>query len=88
VHFARHAEGLRIDELIDKPPALDGPIFVEHHGGHVLHVVVERVTEGDHLDERREQHEEQRHRIAQHDNELLVENGTEAAEGHSHDSVT
>jgi hypothetical protein len=30
----------------------------------VFHVVVERIAEGDHLDERREEHEEQRERIA------------------------
>ena len=46
----------------------------------VFDVVVEGVTKGDHLDQRREEHEEQRERIPQHREEFLVENGVEAAE--------
>ena len=46
-----------------------------------LHVVVERVAERDHLDERRKEHEEERHRIAQDGDEFLEEDGVEAAEG-------
>ena len=71
-------------QLIDEAAAFDGAVLVEHDGGHVFHVVVERVAEGDHLDERREEHEEERERIAQHHDEFLVENGAVTAEGGFH----
>jgi hypothetical protein len=40
-----------------------------------------RVTEGDDLDERREEHEEQSRRVAENDCEFLEQDGDEAAKG-------
>ena len=79
--FADDPECLRVDEAIEELPALDGAILIQDRHRHVLHVVIERVTERDHLDERREEHEEQRHRIAQDRDEFLEEDRVEAAEG-------
>src|SRR5438874_7237942 len=45
----------------------------------MLHIGVERVTERDHLDKRREKHEEERHRITPDDDEFFKENCAEAA---------
>ena len=61
--------------------ALHRPVLVENDHRHVLDVVVERVAESDHLNERREEHEEERHRVAQDDDELLEKDGAEAAKG-------
>ena len=47
----------------------------------MLDVVVERVTERDHFDERREEHEEERHRIAPNADELFEQDRAQAAEG-------
>ena len=70
--FAHDAEGLRVHESVDELAALHRAVLVQHHHRHVLHVGVQRVAEGDHLDQRRKEHEEQRQRIAQHDDEFLV----------------
>src|SRR5205823_13839433 len=59
-------------------------VLIQHHHRHVFHVVVERITKRDHFDERREEHEEQRQRIAQHHEKFLVKNGVEAAKGKFH----
>ncbi len=80
LHFPDNAEGLGVDETIEELTALDGAVFVQDDHGHVAHVVVERVAERDHLDERREEHEEEGHRIAQDADEFLEEDGVEAAE--------
>ena len=66
-HFPDDAKRLGVDEAIEELAALDGAIFVQDDHRHVLDVVIERVAERDHLDERREEHEEERHRIAQDD---------------------
>ncbi len=81
LHFADHAKGFGVDETIDELTALDGAVLIQDDHGHVAHVVIECVAEGDHLDERREEHEEEGHRIAQDADEFLEEDGVEAAEG-------
>ncbi len=81
---ADDAECLGVDEAIDELPALDRAVFVQDDHGHVFDVVIERVAERDHLDQRREEHEEKRERIAQDADEFLEENGAEAAEGALH----
>ena len=80
LHFADDAKCFRVHEAVDELPAFDGAIFVQDHHRHVFHVVIERVTERDHFDERRKKHEEQRHRIAPDDDEFLEQDGAEAAE--------
>ena len=45
----------------------------------MFHVVIERVAERDHLDQRREKEEKESQRIAPDDNELLEEYCAEAA---------
>jgi len=82
--FAHHSKGLRIDELIDELPALGRAVLIEHQGGHMLHVGIERISERNHFHDRREEHEEQRQRITQDDQELLVENRRKTAEGCFH----
>src|SRR6267378_3465711 len=47
-------------------------------------VGVQGVAEGDHLNQRREQHEEERERIAQDDQEFFVEDGRKAPKGRFH----
>ena len=84
LHFADDAKGLRIDESIDELAAFHSAVLIQHDHRHVFHVVVERVAEGDHFDERREKHEKQSQRIAQHHEEFLVKNGVEAAKGSGH----
>ena len=79
--FADDPERLGVNEAIEKLPALDGAIFVQDRHRHVLDVVIERVTERDHLDERRKKHEEKRHRIAQDGDEFLEQDRVETAEG-------
>jgi hypothetical protein len=80
LHLADNAESLRVYEAIDELATLDRAIFVQNDHGHVFHIGVERITEGDHLDQRREKHEEQRHRVAPDDDEFLKENCAETAE--------
>lgn len=60
-------------------PALDRAIFIEDDQAHVFDVVIERVTECDHLDQRRKEHEKKRERIAQDGDEFLEENCAEPA---------
>ena len=67
--------------------ALDGAVFIENHHRHVLDVIIERITKRDHLDQRREEHEEQGHRIAPDDDEFLEEDGAEATERAFHDGA-
>src|SRR6266571_7091218 len=73
LHFADNAKCFGVNEAIEELPAFDGAIFVQDRHPHVFDVVVERVTERDHLDERRKKHEKKRHRIAQDDDEFLEE---------------
>jgi hypothetical protein len=54
----------------------------------VLHVGVEGEAEGDDLDQRREEHEEQGRRIPEHHDELLVEHRPEALEHAFHEMAT
>src|SRR5438034_1397188 len=75
---------LRVDKTVDDLPALHGAVLVEHDHRHVLHVVVQRIAEGDHFDQWRKEHEEERQRIAQHDVKFLVENGGETAKRRLH----
>src|SRR5438552_9432815 len=80
LHCADDPERLCVNKPIEKLPALDRAIFIQDHQTHMLDVVIERVTERDHLNQRREKHEEKSHRIAPDDNEFLKQDGTEAAE--------
>src|SRR5438309_9202534 len=75
-----NAKRFRVHKTIDELPALDRAIFIVNDRRHVLHVGVERVAERDHFHERREKHEEQRHRIARDADELLEQDGRETAE--------
>src|SRR6202011_45334 len=81
LHFADDAKCLRVHEPIDELPALDRAIFIENDERHVLHVGVERVAKCDHLHQRREKHEKQRHRITPNDDEFLEQNCSESTEG-------
>src|SRR5262249_22806734 len=78
-HFADNAKALCVNEAVDQLTALDRTIFVENKHRHVLHVVIERIAERNHLDQRREKKEEQRQRIAPDDDELLKQNCGKAA---------
>src|SRR4051812_17670242 len=77
--FADDAECLRVDEAIEELTALDGAILIQDRERHMLNVVIERVTERDHFDERREEHEEQRHRVAKDRDEFLEQDRVQAA---------
>ena len=79
-HFPNDAKCFGVDEAVEQLPALHGAIFIEDDHRHVFDVVIERVAERDHLDERREKHEEERHRVAQDDDEFLEKNSAKAAE--------
>lgn len=89
-HFAQalsvmhDAKRLRVFKTVDQLPRLDGFTLVENNRRHVLDVIIQRVAERDHFDEQREKHEENRDRIAQHHDELLVKNGGESSEGRFH----
>src|ERR1044072_5916874 len=74
------AEGFRVNEAIEELSALDSSDLVQYDHCHVLDVVIERITKRDHLDQRWEKHEEQGHRIAPDDDELLEQDGAEATE--------
>src|SRR5213075_2580625 len=80
LNFTDDAKRFRVYEAIEELPALDGAILVQDHHRHVLHVIIERITERDHLDERRKKHEEQRHRIAQDRDEFLEQDRVQSAE--------
>ena len=71
LHFADYAKALRVNEAIDQQTALDRAIFIENKHCHVFHVVVERIAERDHLDQRREKEEKESQRIAPDDDEFL-----------------
>jgi hypothetical protein len=81
LHFADDPKRLRVNEAIDKLPALDGAILIQDHRGHVFHVVVERVTKRDHFDQWREEHEKERQRIPDDRDEFLEQDGAKASEG-------
>ena len=81
LHFANDAERLRVNEAIDELTALDRAILVKDDERHVFHVGVERVTKRDHFHQRREKHEEQRHRVAPDDDEFLEQDSAETAKG-------
>src|SRR2546427_677278 len=80
LRMANDAKGLRVDKFIDQAAAFHGAVFIENDCGHVLHIIVEGISESDHFDERREKHEKQRHRVTQHDDEFLIKNGGITAE--------
>src|SRR3954470_9222013 len=79
LYFADDAESFGVDEAIDQLATFHRSIFVQDDHRHMFHVRIEGVSEGDHLHERREEHEEQSHGIAPDDDEFLEENGTESA---------
>ena len=54
LHFADYAKALGVNKLIYQLATLDRAIFIENKHRHVLHIVVERIAERDHLDQRRE----------------------------------
>src|SRR5205807_242307 len=74
LRFADYAKALGVNEAIYQLAALDRAIFIENKHRHVLHVVVERIAERDHLDQRREKEKKQSQRIAPDDDELLEQN--------------
>src|SRR5207244_6933703 len=74
VHLAYHAKGLRVHEAIDQQPALDAAIFIQNKHRHVFDVVIQRIAERDHLDQRRQEKEEESQRIARDDNEFFKDN--------------
>src|SRR5205807_1484657 len=80
LHFSDNPKGLGVDESIQELAALDCAIFIQDRHRHVLHIVVESVTERDHLDERGEDHKKERDRIAQNRDEFLEEDRAQAAE--------
>src|ERR1051326_6660056 len=55
-------------------PPLDGAILVENEHGHMFHVIIERVAERDHLDQRREKKEKKSQRIGPGHDEFLEKN--------------
>lgn len=69
--LAHDAKAVGVHEMFHQLPALHRAIFVQHDRRDVLHVVVERVAEGDDLHHRRKEHEEQRGVIADDDRELF-----------------
>src|SRR5207247_3769504 len=79
LHLAHYTKRLRVYKTVDQLTALDGAILVENEHRHMFHVVVQCITERDHLDQRREKKEKQRQRIAPDDNEFLEENCAEPA---------
>src|SRR5438552_13157150 len=79
LHFTHYTKTLCVYETVDQLTALDGAIFVENEHCHVFDVVVERVAECNHLDQRREKKEKESQRIAPDDDELLKQNCAEAA---------
>src|SRR5262249_18497578 len=74
LHFADYAEALSVNEPIDQLTALDCAILVENKHRHVLYVVIERVAERDHLDQRREKEKKKSQRISPADDELFEQN--------------
>src|SRR6476619_2368289 len=78
LHFADNAKGFRVHKAIDQLPAFDSAILIQNDHCHVFYVGIERVAEGDHLDERGKEHEEERHRITPDHDEFLEENGAES----------
>src|SRR3954469_9234749 len=73
-------KSLRIFEPLDDRSAFLCAILIQDDERHVLHVIVKCVAERDHLDDRREEHEEQRERTAQNHDEFLVKDGGKSAE--------
>src|SRR2546429_7809000 len=80
LHFTHYTKTLRVYETVDQLTALDGAIFVENEHRHVFDVVIERVTECNHLDQRREKKKKERERIARGEGEFLVQDLAEGAE--------
>src|SRR5439155_1957083 len=78
LHLAHYTKRLRVYKTVDQLTALDGAILVENKHRHMFHVVVQCITERDHLDQRRKKKEKQRQRIAPDNDEFLEENCTEA----------
>src|SRR5205823_6309629 len=74
---------LRVNKAIDELTAFDRVVFIQDDHRHVFDVGIERVTERNHFHERREEHEEQGHRIAPDDDEFLKQNRAEPAERYS-----
>ena len=75
MRFADHAKALRVNEAIDQQAALNGAIFIEDKHRHMFHVIVERIAERHHLDQRREKEKEESQRITPDHDELLEQNG-------------
>ncbi len=71
LHFAHYAKSLCVHEAIDQEPALNAAIFVQDKHSHVFDVVIQRVTERDHLDQWRKEKKEKRQRITRDDDEFL-----------------
>src|SRR5439155_17649004 len=74
LHFANYAKGLCVNEAIDQLTALNRPIFIQNKHCHVFDVVIQRIAECDHFDQRRKEKEEERQRIARDNDELFKEN--------------
>src|SRR6267143_4031692 len=80
LNLANHPKRLGIDEAIDELPTLHRAIPIQDHPSHMLDVVIERVAERDHFDQRRKKHEEKRHWIAPDSNKFLKQDGAETTE--------
>src|ERR1700719_609981 len=79
LNLAHDAKCLSVHKPIDQLATFHRPVLVQNEQRHVFDVAIERVTEGDHLDQRRKEHEEQRHRVAPDDNKFLEQNCAEPA---------
>src|SRR5262249_46577047 len=79
LHFADYAKTLGIYETIDQLATLRRSVFVQNKHRHVFDVVVERVAERNHFDQRREKEKKQRQRVAPDDDELLEQDCAESA---------
>src|SRR5256886_7386883 len=71
LHFTHYTKTLRVYETVDQLTALDGAIFVENEHRHVFDVVIERVTECNHLDQRRAKKKKKSQRNAPDDHEFI-----------------
>src|SRR6476659_806037 len=83
-YFPNDVKCFSVDEAVEQLSALHGSIFIKDDHCHVFNVVIEGVAERDHLDKRREEHEKERHRVAQDDDEFFEKNSAKAAERASH----
>src|SRR5690606_761287 len=80
----RNLKGSGILKLLQQFPAGAAVILIIDHRFQVPHIGIDRETEGDHLDNRRQQGEENGGRVTHHVDKFLAQNRPGAAVG-SHD---